>query len=295
MRFRQCLILLSLASVSSPLGAQGVTQQANALTTPAYTDLQRWNRENFLTVNFFASSIAYAKARGQTVDDLARFLGDRYAPGWGPANSGVAVRVARGILLNVAAMPGTEATLVGGTDTSATVRFRRSHVALFGADGVLSGVTLAEYDRLLTLLNEHIASYLGLRYSERMDGDWATITVTGRGTNALVSFPRDARFTATLSAEQAGAANLAGTYDLLFMPDGRFELTSAGTSKVRGRYDVQLDQVVLHEETGELACVGMSGGTYRYTPQANGDIVFGRLADTCDGRGRFVARRWAKK
>ena len=292
---RQFLLVVAIASTAAPLAAQGVTQQANALTTPAYTDQQRWNRENFLAVSYYASSIAYAKSRGQTVDDLARYLGDRYASGWGPANSGVPVRVARGFLFNASAMPGTEATLLGGTDTSATVRYRRSHVALFGTSGELIGVTLAEFDRLLTLLNEHIASYLGLRYSERIDGDWTTITVSGRGANALVSFPRDARFTVTLSAEQAGAANLAGTYDLLFTPDGRFELTAGGTLKVRGRYDVQLDQVLLHEETGELACIGMSGGTYRYAPQANGDIVFGRLADSCDGRQRFVERRWTKK
>ena len=86
---------------------------------------------------------------------------------------------------------------------------------------------------------------------------------------------------------------MAGTYDVLFAPDGHFELLSGGQPKVQGKYELWLDQVTLRDETGEWACP--TSGVLRFTPQMNGDVILSRLADNCDGRVRFLGRRLVKK
>lgn len=285
---------LTLLALGMPLVAQEARQQSMAVAIPAYTDAQRWNRETVLAVGFYASTIAYGKARGQTVDEVGRWFGDSYAPGWGPANTGHAVRAARGFVLNMAAMPNTEPAIVSATDSSATLRYRRTHVAMFGATGVMYGVSVAEYDRFFDVVGERIASHLGLRYASRVDGEWSVITFTGRGSNALSAFPRST-FTVTVSPEQAMGAMAAGTYDVTFAADGGFQITGAGQTQVRGRYHVWLDQVTISDETGPWITAPCAAGTYRFTPQSNGDVIFGRLTDTCEGRARFFARRLLKK
>jgi len=82
----------------SPLDAQEARQQGNAAATlawPSWTDQQRWNRSHFLGIAHWAGLIAYAKARGEGPDQVARFFADRYAPGWGMPQSGVAIRDVR--------------------------------------------------------------------------------------------------------------------------------------------------------------------------------------------------------
>lgn len=282
------------------LEAQEARQQGNVAATlawPSYTERQTWNRSAFLSISNWAGFIAFAKTKGGGPDEVGRFFFERYAPGWGPANSGTAIRVARSMLFNYATFPNSDAQLVSANDTMAVVRARRaSYASAFGPSGVMDGTTVAEYERTFSVFNKLLSEYLGLRYSERMDGDWVEWTFTGRGSAALTAFPRGGTFTFTLTAEQAGGEAYAGTFEARFLTDGTFELRDAkGDVKVRERYDVYLDQMALHSGTGEWACPGQPVGTYRFTPQANGDIVFGRLTDTCDGRARFVGRRWMKK
>lgn len=297
---RRILPTLSMLAMAHALAAQEVRQSGNLATTltwPSYTEMQRWNRIAFLSVSNWAGFIAYAKAKGDTPEAVGKYFADRYAPGWGAANSGVPVRVARGVLFNFAAFPNSEAHIVTANDTMATVRARRSsYAAAFGPTGVMGETSVAEYERTFATFNQHLATHLGLRYHEHMDGDWVSWTFTGRGSAAVAAFPKGGTFTATLTAEQAGGAQYAGSFEIRFLPDGALELRdSAGSVKVRERYDVALDQVTLHSGSGEWACQGQGPGTYRFTPQANGDIVFGRLNDACDGRARFIGRRWAKK
>lgn len=297
---RRILPALSMLAMAHAVSAQEVRQSGNPATTltwPSYTEQQRWNRISFLSISNWAGFIAYAKAKGDSPESVGKYFAERYAPGWGPANSGVPIRVARGVLLNFASFPNSEAHIVNANDTMATVRARRaSYAAAFGPTGVMDGTTVAEYERTFAVFNQHLATHLGLRYQEHMDGDWVAWTFTGRGSAAVTAFPKAGTFTATLTAEQAGGAQYAGNFEIRFTPDGGFELRdAAGNVKVRERYDVALDQVTLHSGTGEWACQGQVPGTYRFTPQSNGDIVFGRLTDACDGRTRFIGRCWTKK
>lgn len=290
---RVTLVALAFV-VGAPLAAQEARQQAMALSIPAYTDQQRWNRQNFLTVHATLAHLAYAKARGETAEDVGKFFAQLYGPGWGEPNSGVAVRVARGFVLNNAAMPNSEATLVSATDTSATLRYRRTYKARFGETGEVYGVTVAEFERALSVFGERVAAHLGLRYRDAIDEDWVTITFSGRGSAAISALPTGA-FSITLTAEQAGNPAMAGKIDLALHPDGRFELAQEGRTRARGKYTVWIDQVTFGEEAGDWACTNSPAGTYRFTPQANGDILIGTLTESCDARRRIFARRWVKK
>lgn len=300
MQTRVLTCAVAALALAPTLAAQEVRQQGNAAATlawPSYTDAQRWNRSAYLGVSNWAGFIGFAKARGEGPDQVGRFFAERYASGWGPANSGVPIRVARAALFNFASFPNASAEIVSANDTMAVVRARRaSYTAAFGPNGVMDGTTVAEYERTLSVFNQHLATHLGLRYADRIDGDWWVWTFSGRGSAGLTAFPRGGTFTATLTAEQAGGPEFAGTFEARFLENGWFELRdAAGAVKVRERYDVSLDQMALHAGTGEWACPGQTVGMYRFTPQANGDVVFGRLSDTCEGRVRFIGRRWVKR
>jgi hypothetical protein len=290
---RRVLVVLTALAVGSgaaPLAAQEARQQdAAAVTVPAYTDQQRWNRAAFLNASALVAGIAYAKARGQSADEFGRFAGDAFASGWGPPNSGHAVRMARGINFNFAALTGSESQIVTASDTAASVRFKRSYVRYFDAQRQMVGVTVDEYERALSAIHQRIAAHLGLRVEKRIEGDWQVITVYGRGSAAVTDFPR-AAYTVTLSQEDtAGRPELAGTWEISFGADGRYTVRQNGETKAQGAYELRLDELALRDETGPLACSGPA--TYRWTVNARGDLVLGRLADACEGRTRVFARR----
>ncbi|MDQ3950959.1 MAG: hypothetical protein M3282_11520 [Gemmatimonadota bacterium] len=278
---------LAGAPGASILAAQEARQQDQAaVTVPAYTDQQRWNRAGYLNASALAVGIAYAKVRGQSAEDFGRFAGDAFASGWGPPNSGHAVRMARGINFNFAALSGSESQIVTASDTAASVRFKRSYVPYFGAQGQMVGVTVDEYERALWALHQRIAAHLGLRVEKRVEGDWQVITVTGRGSAAVTDFPR-ATYNVTFSQEDVGARpELAGTWEVSYGPDGRYTVRQNGEPRVQGSYSLRLDEIALRDETGPLACPGPA--TYRWTVNARGELVLGRLSDACEGRTRFI-------
>src|SRR3989338_7254357 len=168
---RSILFVSSLLAFSTPATAQQGLQQGG-ITVPAYTDQQRWARTSVHAVSFYVAGIAASKARGQSAEDYGRLVGDLFAPGWGPSNSGSAIRVARGWLFNWIAFPESQAEIMSANDTAVTMRYRRFHVAYFGAQRTANGVTLDEYDRATSIIGERIASHLGLRFQDRIDGDW---------------------------------------------------------------------------------------------------------------------------
>lgn len=287
---RPITIVVTCLSLAAPLAAQDARQQARTLTIPAYTEAQLYNRAAFLGTSSLVALIAHGKAMGKSPEELGRWLGDFYAPGWGPPNTGVAIRIARGFVLNASATPNAQAVIVTATDTSAVVRARRNYLTYFGTTGVMNGITVAEYERLLELVGERIGAHLGVRISSTKDSAWVTYSVSGRGSAALHQFPRG-RFNVTLTAEHGPGAT--GTFTSTYAPDGTYEVKdAAGATIVQGRFDLWLDQIVVHSETGSVACAGP--GTYRFAPQANGDVTFGLLSDSCPGRTRYLLRRHVK-
>ena len=174
---------------AAPLHAQAPGQQGGIMV-PALSDQERWDRLSTLMVASFTAGIASYKALGKTAEDYGHYLGELFAPGWGAPNSGSAIPVARGGLFNYSSFRGSDAEFVSASDTAATIRFRRTHVAFFGAQRTAIGVSLDEYDQMTNAFNERLCAHLGLRCTIRNDGDWSYWTYTGRGGCGGVS-PRD--------------------------------------------------------------------------------------------------------
>lgn len=66
--------------------------------------------------------IAHVKSKGQSVEEWARFVGERFASSWGEARAESAVEVAKGIALNLAAAEGGRVDEVSGDERHALVR-----------------------------------------------------------------------------------------------------------------------------------------------------------------------------
>jgi len=238
----------------------------------------------------FTAGIASYKALGKTAEDYGHYLGELFAPGWGAPNSGSAIPMARGGLFNYSALRGSDAEFVSASDTAAIIRFRRTHVAFFGAQRTVIGVSLDEYDQMTNAFNERLCAHLGLRCTIRNDGDWSYWTYTGRGRAAVVAFPRGT-YSVTLGAQDVQHnAPLAGTWEFAWTPSGRFSVRQDGKVQVEGEYALALDQIAIKNETGPLACPGPA--TYRWVvdPTTN-SLFFGRLADDCDGRVQVLTTR----
>jgi len=274
---------------AAPLHAQAPGQQG-AIMVPALSDQERWDRSSTLMVASFTAGIASYKALGKTAEDYGHYLGELFAPGWGAPNSGSAIPMARGGLFNYSALRGSDAEFVSASDTAAIIRFRRTHVAFFGAQRTVIGVSLDEYDQMTNAFNERLCAHLGLRCTIRNDGDWSYWTYTGRGRAAVVAFPRGT-YSVTLGAQDVQHnAPLAGTWEFAWTPSGRFSVRQDGKVQVEGEYALALDQIAIKNETGPLACPGPA--TYRWVvdPTTNA-LFFGRLADDCDGRVQVLTTR----
>jgi hypothetical protein len=298
----RCLTRLVLAASAlasapaSPLAAQEAVYAADPPATPlklpSFTDQQRWARITDLAVVNIAAAMTYAKSRGQTPDDYGRFLATQYAPGWGKQGSGDAVRVFRGVYRNYMSFSGGVAQPLAVSDTMVTARVRRSWVPLFGDKKVLYGTTLDEFERSMRLANEGIASYLGVRYQERVDGDWVTMTIRGRGSAAPpAAFPAGTYAIAMSSQDAGDMPELAGEWVVTFSPNGRFTASHDGALAVEGRYDLVLDQITLRNETGPMACSPPVPVTYRWVRPADDRLRLVPLDDGCGGRVKVVGTR----
>ena len=290
---RCALVVAAFGLIPMPLAAQNVQQQSKTIQMQTYTVEQTTNRLSYLGTTSFASGIAMAKARGVSVEDYGRDMAKLFSPSWGAPNTGTAVRMARGVLWNATVWAGGNGNLVSVSDTAVTFRFQPSWAVHFGAQKQLVGVTLDEYNRVLTLTNQGIANYLGLRYTERVDGDWVVATITGRGGDGINRFPASS-YTLTLSSQQLPTrADLVGTWDWTYTPAGHYTVMHDGKPAVEGDYEISFDEITVKNERGPLACTGPA--KYRWTAYVDGRLGFGRIADDCDGRFRVLARTYSKK
>jgi hypothetical protein len=286
---RGILVALAGLVLGGPLLAQQGVKQGG-ISVPAYPDQQRWGRASFLLVSTHVAGIAAAKARGQTAEEYGRFVGDLFAPGWGAPNTGSAIRVARGWLNNAMASTGSEAAITSASDTAATVRYRRVHVAVFGAQRVSYGVTLDEYDRSFAAFAERIGAHLGVRIQPRIDGDWDEVNITGRGSSNVFQFPLTTYRAAFTAQDVAAVSQLAGEWESTYAAGGRFTVRRNGEVLIEGNYDVLLDQITFRNERGATACP--DNGTYIWNVNAaNGNLRLVRLSDSCEARFHYLTRR----
>ena len=290
---RSAVLVPAFATVSLTLGAQEVRQQGAALTLPPYTESQlRQGLSGNVTASIVAG-IAQAKALGRSAADFGGFAGNLVAKRWGPPNSGTAIQFARGLAFNFAGYSGAEVQLTATTDTSATLRLRRSYyLPFFGPTRQAMGVTVDEYEQLTSALLATIAQYLGLRTTMRFEGEWATVAVTGRGSAASSSAFPTGTYTAALSDSVVSAhPELAGAWEITYMPNGHLALRHNGAPFIEGDYEVTVDQIAFpHADTGAPGVTACSTpAVYRWMMEPRtSHLRFERLADECAPRVAFT-------
>src|SRR5688572_27779353 len=119
--------------------------------------------------------LAYARDRGQPLEEAARYWGRVVAPSWDEVAQGDARTAARWAALNMVTGGGELRRLEGdGRQAEAVVGGWPS-----GEDLAFFGVSQAEADAFYALFAP-IAERLGLAYRWRRDGDAVTMTFTAR-------------------------------------------------------------------------------------------------------------------
>src|SRR5262245_7517089 len=189
-------------------------------------------------------------------------------------------------------MSGMVVDVLSVNDTMIVMRTTRPYLSFFGPTKAVLGVTLDEYETTNRVFQETIGRYLGLGYQVRVDSASTTITITGRGKNAVLDFPR-ATYTVAFTAQEAGTNSwLAGSWEATYGANGKYTLTHDGKPFVQADYELSLDEVVIKNETTP-AGAGCSGpGRYRWTVSPeNQSLTLGRIADDCATRVGFLTRR----
>lgn len=91
---------------------------------------------------------------------------------------------------------------------------------------------------------------------------------------------------------------LAGTWEMIFVKDNRFQLLLGDKPMVEGRFTLSNEEIVLTDEKGMISCAmspGEETGKYKWTLDA-GKLKFATTGDKCDGRELILTlHAWTKK
>lgn len=279
-------VVVVLSALAAPVAAQQVQQQANTIAFPSFTVDQNWGRATMLMHAANLAGIAYAKAHGESVEAYGRAVGAQFAPGWGARDGGSAIRLARGLQNNLRAFAGTTIEMLAVSDTLVVMRANRSWKGLFGPSRTMLGVSLDEYETYIGAMSGEIARYAGLRYAQRVDSAYLTMTIAGRGRNAVVDFPFGTYSLSVPAQDAASNPDVAGDWQLTFTPDHKLTAAKDGEVVAEGTFDLSFDEMLWHNEQ----CPGP--GRYRWTASARADTVrLFRLSDDCDARILVLANR----
>lgn len=155
----------------SPLGAQ---RPELAKLSPE----QRLLRMSQLTVSAWVGAIAYAKAMGQTPEELAEFWGEMYAPGWEARKQQGPAGMLQAYHYNLASPALAVVDVMDVSRDSITARMNRPYIThYFGDDHEAYGVTVDEYERVVYIISQIIADHLDLKFEQRVEGDWIVFTI----------------------------------------------------------------------------------------------------------------------
>lgn len=80
-------------------------------------------------------------------------------------------------------LPDLKVEIIAATESSVKARFSRPYVSYFNDDGKLYDCTIEEWERVLELSYQGIASYLDLQYNQRREGDWLVVTLQKKATS----------------------------------------------------------------------------------------------------------------
>ena len=165
------LILLFVFILSISINAQDKKEKAEQkIKLPRRYMEQNWERTvRNLTANIMAA-ITYAKSNGKTARDYGRFVGELYADTWkkgrGPAY------FAMGIYRSVSQFPNSQTEILSESESNVTMRVKRTWEDFIGTG---SGMKVEDFNEWVEGLWGTIADHIGLKYEQKIDGDWLVI------------------------------------------------------------------------------------------------------------------------
>lgn len=168
------LVVLLLCSSRLTRGGEGQT-----VDLPQLTLEQKLDRSVRNTVGREVVGIAYAKSMGKTAEDFGEFMGRQTAFFWADIKEKGPVPFVQYWYRFLQTDRSSSMEIVSVTHTSVTARMSVYGVASVRALERL-GVTVEEYARYLGKMSELLADYVGLDYSQELEGDWIVFTVAGR-------------------------------------------------------------------------------------------------------------------
>jgi hypothetical protein len=173
---RRTILLAVLCLVlAAPAAAQ--TSVAD-LNLPELTVEQQWQRSTWQLVVAWATIIAYGRQEGRTLEYLADYWVDLFAPSWGQAGTGRIEGVARGLYRNHVMFPDGEIQFTDVSPGRVTGWFNHPWTRAFGQEGDLYGTTPEDWGRFMELFMAGIAQHLGLSYETRGEADRTWFTVS---------------------------------------------------------------------------------------------------------------------
>jgi len=146
---------------------------------PQLTLQQKWETAESNLLYFVVCGITYAKTHGGSAEDFGTWAGQVAAPSWEDDRPKRARGLVEGIAYNKQQFHGFEMEILA--ESARTIQARMKS---FGED-VIRGwprhkITVDEYIEFFARKWIAIAEYLGLEYSQRVEGEWVIFTVTDK-------------------------------------------------------------------------------------------------------------------
>ena len=173
-KINKLMTILILIILSSSLYAQGNEQK---LKLHQYTPEQNWERTVYNLTHFILGGIKYAKLKGETAEDYGKYLGEVHAEFWNK-DKGTPAYLVSGITRNFQMLKNFKIEILKESDKSISGRMNRAWDSwVKDAEPEEYGISVDEFNRFFEEKWKAIATYLGLVYNQRIEGDWIYFTV----------------------------------------------------------------------------------------------------------------------
>ncbi len=137
---------------------------------------QKWKTAEGNLIYFVVSGIAYAKSLGKTPEDFGCFAGLVAAPSWASDRGKGPRALVEGISENKQQFRDFQLQVLSESETMVKARMKG-----YGEDDVRDRpqheITADEYRRFFEKKWVAIADYLGLEYTQQIEGEWTVFTI----------------------------------------------------------------------------------------------------------------------
>ena len=117
-------------------------------------------------ISSMLGTIVYLRQRGESIDEWAKYLGEMFAPGWQGLRDASALDVMHSAVFNPVSLGGQLVSIDGDDKrASAVIDFPIKEMA------EEIGVSVEEFDRVMTNIYNAIFDFLGINFTSQRDGE----------------------------------------------------------------------------------------------------------------------------